>query len=116
MRPAAAVLFMISASASAVSASAQEIDARELLEEMSAEIAGLQSFVVQGDAYADARLEAGQIIEHSSHVTLRLRREPGSVRVTNQRAEGTTEVYFDEGRLAVYTSDRAGLHLCQHRR
>jgi hypothetical protein len=106
MRPAAAVLFMISASASAVSASAQEIDARELLEEMSAEIAGLQSFVVQGDAYADARLEAGQIIEHSSHVTLRLRREPGSVRVTNQRAEGTTEVYFDEGRLAVYTSDR----------
>ena len=106
MRPAAAFLFVISAAASAVGASAQEIDARALLEEMSAEIAGLQSFIVQGDAYADARLAAGQIIEHSSHVTLRLRREPGAVRVTNQRAEGTTEVYFDDGRLAVYTSDR----------
>jgi hypothetical protein len=40
----------MSVAASAVGASAQEIDARALLEEMSAEIAGLQSFMVQGDA------------------------------------------------------------------
>jgi len=92
--------------ASSIGASAEEIDARALLEEMSAEIAGLAAFIVQGDAYSDARLAAGQIIEHSSQVTLRLRRQPGAVRVSNHKAEGTTEVYFDDGRLAVYTSDR----------
>jgi len=104
-RAATLLLVIAAAAASAGSASAQEIDARALLKEMSAEIAGLQSFIVQGDAYADARLEAGHIIEHSSQVTLRLRREPGAVRVTNRSAEGTKEVYFDDGRLSVYTSD-----------
>ena len=39
-------------------------------------------------------------------MTLRLRREPGAVRVTNRSAEGTKEVFFDDGRLTVYTSDR----------
>ncbi len=87
-------------------ASAQEIDARAMLEEMSAEIAGLDAFVVHGDAYADARLAAGQIIEHSSQVTLRLRRDPAAVRVTNRSAQSTHEVFFDDGQLTVYTSDR----------
>ena len=59
----------------ATSTSAQEVDAKALLERMSAEISGLDNFIVHGDAYADARLDAGQIIEHSSQVTLRLRRE-----------------------------------------
>jgi hypothetical protein len=100
------MLIAISALFSAGGVLAQQIDARVLLEEMSAEIAGLESFIVQGDAYADARLVAGQIIEHSSQVTLRLRREPGAVRVTNRSAEGTKEVFFDDGRLTVYTSDK----------
>ena len=86
------------------STSAQEIDARALLEEMSAEIEGLGRFVVYGDAYADARLDAGQIIEHSSQVTLRLRREPGAIRISNRDAEDTREIYFDDGSLSVYSS------------
>ncbi len=69
---------------------AQEFDAKELLERMSAEIAGLTSFRVQGEAYTDARLAAGQIIEHSSQVTLRLRR-PGSIHITNRSAEPTED-------------------------
>jgi len=86
---------------------ADEVDARALLEKMSAEIAGLDSFVVHGDAYSDARLEAGQIIEHSSQVTLRLRREPASIRVTNRSADSSNEVYFDDGMLSVYNSESA---------
>ncbi len=39
-----------------ISASAQEVDAKTLLEQMSAENAGLDNFIVSGDAYADARL------------------------------------------------------------
>ena len=76
----------IFAGAFAAGASAQQIDAKSLLEQMSAEIAGLDRFIVNGDAYADARLDAGQIIEHASQVTLRLRREPGSIRITNRNS------------------------------
>ena len=70
---------------------------------MSAEIAGLDGFIVHGDAYADARLGAGQIIEHASQVTLRLRREPASIRITNRDSEDTQEIYFDDGLLNVYS-------------
>jgi hypothetical protein len=49
----------IAVGASATSASAQEVGAKALLEQMSAEIAGLDSFIVHGDAYADARLPKG---------------------------------------------------------
>jgi hypothetical protein len=95
----------IAVGALAASASAQEVDAKALLEQMSAEIAGLESFIVHGDAYADARLDAGQIIEHASQVTLRLRREPGSIRITNRNAENTKEIFFDDGLLSVYSTN-----------
>lgn len=86
----------------AASASAQEFDAKELIERMSAEIAQLNRFVVRGDAYTDARLAAGLIIEHASQVELRLQRQPAAVRISNRKSEGTTEIFFDDGRLSVY--------------
>ncbi len=89
----------------ATSTCAQEVDPKALLEQMSTEIAGLDSFIVHGDAYADARLGAGQIIEHASQVTLRLRREPASIRITNRNAENTKEIYFDDGLLSVYSTN-----------
>lgn len=84
--------------------SAQEVDVKALLERMDAEIAGLDGFIVHGDAYIDARLAAGQIIEHASQVTLRLRRQPGSVRITNRDTENTKEIVFDDGLLTVYNT------------
>ena len=95
----------IVAGAFAASAFAQTIDAKSLLKQMSAEIAGLSGFIVHGDAYADARLDAGQIIEHTSQVTLRLRREPASIRITDRSAEDTEEIYFDDGLLSVYSDN-----------
>ena len=94
----------IAAGAFASSASAQEPDAKTLLEQMSAEIAALDSFIVQGDGYSDARLAAGHIIEHASQVTLRLRR-PGSIRITNRNTEYTKEIFFDDGLLTVYSTN-----------
>jgi hypothetical protein len=55
-------------------ANAQEPDPRELLKRMSDEIAGLQSYIINGEAYSDARLDAGLIIEHSAQATLRIRK------------------------------------------
>ena len=97
-----AVGLSVTAGAFAAGAPAQEVDAKALIERMSAEIAELERFAVYGDAYTDARLDAGQIIEHASQVTLRLQRQPGAVRISERSAEATTEVFFDDGLLSVY--------------
>lgn len=89
----------------ATGVSAQEVDPKALLVQMSDEINGLDSFIVHGDAYADARLDAGLIIEHSSQVTLRLRREPASIRITKLDTADTAEIYFDDGVLSVFRSN-----------
>jgi hypothetical protein len=80
---------------------AQETDARALLDRMDAEIADIESFVLQGDAYVDARLPAGQIIEHSSEVTARVHR-PGMMRITRLEAENKSDIFFNNGLLTVY--------------
>ncbi len=97
-------VMLLATIAGASTAYAEETDATELVQRMSAEIAGLDAFLVQGDAYADARLDAGQIIEHSSQVTLQLRREPGAIRISNRSAEDTKEIYFDDGAVNVYST------------
>ncbi len=85
-------------------ASAQDIDGRALIERMSADIAALERFVVDGDAYVDARLGAGQIIEHASQVTLRLQREPSAVRISKRSAEDSSEIFFFDGLLSVHNT------------
>ncbi|MEH6549306.1 MAG: DUF2092 domain-containing protein [Pseudomonadales bacterium] len=75
--------------------------ALEILQSMSAEIASLESFVITGDGYTDSRLDAGQLIENSSDVVLRVKK-PDALRITNNSAESTGEVFFSEGVLSVY--------------
>ena len=81
---------------------AEDDQATELLRSMGAAIASLDEFVVSGDGYVDARLEAGQIIEHSMDVTMRMSR-PNAMRITNHNAESTQEIYFGDGVLTVYS-------------
>jgi hypothetical protein len=84
-------------------ASAQEPDPRELLDRMGAEVAGLDSFIINGYAYADARLPAGQIIENASHVTMRVRK-PDSMHMTKRDTESTKELYVGGGLLTMFTA------------
>lgn len=84
---------------------AQEPDPKELLARMSAEIAKLDSFVLSGDVYADARLDAGQIIEHSYDVSMSVQK-PSQLRLTNRSGENTKELFFDGGVLTVYDTAR----------
>ena len=81
---------------------AQDNQATDILGKMSAEIASLEAFVITGDGYIDARLDAGQIIEHSMDVKMRMRR-PDAMRITNHDAETTKEIYFGSGVLTVYS-------------
>ena len=84
---------------------AEELDPRMLIKRMGDEVAGLQSFVINGDAYSDARLDAGLIIEHAAQATLRVQK-PGAVRITNKTAEDVKELFFTSGVLTVYTRSR----------
>lgn len=86
-------------------ASAQEPDPRDILKRMGETIASLDSYSVSGDAYADARLGAGLIIEHASQATLQVRK-PDAVRITNTDSEDHKELFFGSGVLTVYTRSR----------
>ena len=79
-------------------------DARAILASMSAEIASLDKFVITGDGYVDARLDAGQLIEHSNDVVMRFSK-PDKLRITNRSAESTGEIFFSEGVLSIYNAD-----------
>lgn len=81
---------------------AQDDQATEIMRNMGAAIGSLDSFVVSGDGYVDARLDAGQLIEHSMDVTMRMSR-PNAMRITNRNAESIQEIYFGEGVLTVYS-------------
>ena len=84
---------------------AQDRDPKVLLAQMHAEIAKLDSFVLTGDAYADARLGAGQIIENSYDARMSVRK-PSEIRITNRNAEFTGEIFFDNGVLTVFNTGR----------
>lgn len=84
--------------------SADEPDPRALLERMSSEISALDKFILEGELYADYRLDAGQLIEQASTVTMRVRR-PDAMRLTIKSSDGLKELYFGEGLLTFYSSE-----------
>lgn len=91
------------------SAAAEEsADAKDILKQMNAEILALQTFVITGDGYRDARLPAGQIIEHSQDVTLRMSR-PDTLRISNYSEDALSEIFFGDGVLSVYR-DQEGFY------
>jgi hypothetical protein len=73
-----------------------------LLDRMSEEIAALDEFVIHGEAYADARLPAGQIVENATTVTVRVRR-PATMRLTNEGADSGWDLYFHRGSLVLHS-------------
>jgi hypothetical protein len=87
----------------AASTYAQDDQATELLQQMSAEIASLDRFIINSDGYTDDRLDAGQIIEHSMDVTMRMNRRDVAMRITNRDAQSTKEMYFGSGVFTVYS-------------
>ena len=89
----------------ASSGAAEDLDPRDLVGRMSAAIAGLDSYRVDGDHYLDARLPAGLIIEHPSEVTVRVRR-PGAIRLTNRTIEDTMEIFFSETSFTVFSESK----------
>ena len=90
-------------SLAAVTAQGNEPDPTALIKKMSQDIAQLDRFTLQGDTSIDALLEEGQLIEHSSHVTMRVIR-PYSVHIANHSIESTKNIYLTGHLFSVYDS------------
>ncbi len=89
----------------ATTVGAQDPDPKDLVRRMGNEISALQSYSISGDAYTDARLDAGLIIEHSTQATMQVRM-PDTVRITNRSSEDSKVLFFESGSLTVYTQSR----------
>ena len=96
----AALVIAIGAPAS--NALGQELDPRELISNMSAEIAGLDRFILSGEANTDARLRAGQIIQNTSEVTMYVSKAE-AMHLIRRDAEDTKNLYFNDGLVSIYT-------------
>lgn len=94
--------FIIAIGTQPSNALAQELDPEELLNSMSAEVAGLDQFILSGEAYSDARLRAGQMIQNSAAVTMFVSK-PNAMHLIRRDAEDTKDLYFSDGMVSIYT-------------
>jgi len=99
-----AILFLLMLGWSPTHALAEAQDPRVLLDRMQLSIAGLEAFRIDSDAYMDARLPAGQIIEHASQVTVGVIR-PATMRLTSRSADSTKDIYFNQGILTLHRTE-----------
>jgi hypothetical protein len=95
-----ATLFFVALLAPLGATVAEDGDARQLLESMGAAIAELDSFMITGDGYFDARHPHGFLVQKSADVKLVLSR-PGSMHLVRHSTDGTKEIYFDDHVLTV---------------
>jgi hypothetical protein len=76
----------------------------EVLKQMDAYTGSMQKFIIKTDSYNDALIGPGMVI--SNPLTTRVAVErPGSLHAVTKSGSLTSEIYLDEGKLTVYSSD-----------
>lgn len=83
----------------------RDTKAIDVLKNMSAYTASLDKLVLNGTAFTDARLDAGLMVSNSAEIELIIDR-PGSMRITNFDGAQTKVIYFHDGLLTVFGSER----------
>jgi len=81
----------------------RDSQAIEILQGMSAYLAGLERFSVSGNGSTDGRLDAGLIVSNPMEVELKVQR-PGSLHISHFDGERTQDLYVHEGTLTLYQS------------
>ncbi len=83
----------------------QDAKAIDVLKKMAAYRTSLNQFTLKGVTFTDARLGAGLMVSNSEEVQLSIS-HPGSMRATNFDGVATKSLYFHDGLLTVYNSER----------
>jgi hypothetical protein len=81
-----------------------DVRAVEVLNNMSAQLASMDQWVVTGEVYLDAELDNGQIISTPSEVKMTVDR-PESLAVSSSDGVNTKRIVINNGRFTLYRSD-----------
>jgi len=65
----------------------------------------MDQFVIKGEKFADARLDAGLIVSNPSEITVKVDR-PNSMYLESFDGLNTRKIYIHEGKLTVFNSER----------
>lgn len=99
------LLLIAGSSAMAVAKEGQsDAMARGVLQRMGAYTGSLDQLVVKGEAFADARLDAGLIVSNSVDLVIKIDR-PSSIYVESFDGMNTKKIYIHEGNLTVFNSE-----------
>jgi len=80
-----------------------EAMARDVMQRMAAYTGSLDQFVIKGEAFGDARLDAGLIVSNSVELVIKIDR-PSSIYVESFDGVDTKKIYIHEGALTIYDS------------
>ena len=83
----------------------QDAKAVEVLKKMAAYKKSLNQVILKGISFTDARLGAGLMVSNSEEVQMSISR-PGSLRISSFDGVATKAIYFHDGLLTVYNSER----------
>lgn len=83
----------------------QDAKAIEVLKQMAAYKKSLNQVILRGVSFTDARLSAGLIVSNSEEIQMSISR-PGSLRINSFDGVATKGLYFHDGLLTVYNSER----------
>lgn len=83
----------------------QDAKAIEVLKQMAAYKSSIDKVTITGVTYTDARLGAGLMVSNSEEVHVSIDR-PGSMHISSFDGEATKGLYFHDGLLTVYNSEK----------
>lgn len=100
------MLLILAGSVTVANAAENQKDPRalEVLNRMAAYTGSMDQLVIKGEIFADARLDAGLIVENPSEIVIRIDR-PGSMYVENFDGVNTRKIYINKGQLTVFNSE-----------
>lgn len=87
------------------SVGSRDTSAIEVLKKMSAYTESLDQFVIKSAGFSDARLDAGLMVSNSNEVRVTIDR-PQSMHISNFDGVDKKNIYFHQGSLTVYSSER----------
>lgn len=103
---AAIALLIFTGASTLASAGENQKDPRalEVLNKMAAYSGSIDQFVLKGEVFADARLDAGLIVSNPSEIVIKVDR-PGSLFMQGFDGIDTKQIYIHEGMLTLYNSE-----------
>ena len=103
----AVMLLILTGFGAVASAAESQKDAKALdvLNRMAAYTGSMDQLIINGEVFADARLDAGLLVSNPSEITIKIDR-PGSMFIEKFDGLHTKKIYIHNGKLTVFNSGK----------